>query len=232
MQKEILFLGSLLTHPKKPFYAIIGGAKISTKMGVLRSLLTKVDAIFIGGGMSYTFFKSQGLNIGNSIHEDDQISAAKMFIAECNEKQIKCYLPKDLVVADALKADAHFKTIQINEGIPEGWQGVDIGSRTIQEWKSALQQAATVFWNGPLGVSEFSNFAKGTEEIARTLTDLHAITVVGGGDSVAAINRLGLGSKFTHISTGGGASMEFIEFGHLPGVDALSDRKLNLKSML
>lgn len=223
MQKEIQFLSRLISRPKRPFYAIIGGAKVSTKMGVLKSLLSKVDGIFIGGGMAFTFFKAKKLGIGNSIHEDDQIPVAELFLAECAEKKVRCFLPEDLVITDAFRNDAHCKTISTADGIPDGWQGMDIGPQTISLWKTALQDAATIFWNGPLGVFEFSKFAKGTEEIARMLAALQATTVVGGGDSVAAINQLGLASKFSHISTGGGASLEFIEFGRLPGIDALSD---------
>jgi phosphoglycerate kinase len=225
MQKEIQFLSQLLSHPKHPFYAIIGGAKISTKMGILKSLVSKVDGIFIGGGMAFTFFKAQGYEIGDSICEEEQISTAASFLKMCSEKKIPCYLPQDNVIAEAFRQEAQTKTILVpQEGIPKGWQGMDIGPQTIQIWKKALQQAATVFWNGPLGVFEFPAFAKGTEEIAKLVANLNAITVVGGGDSVAAINRLGLMPKFTHVSTGGGASLEYIELGHLPGIDALSNK--------
>ena len=224
MQKEINFLSSLL-HPKQPFYAIIGGAKISTKIGVLKSLLSKVEGIFIGGGMSFTFFLSQGFKIGNSIHEDEQIPAASEFLKECSEKKISCSLPKDLIIANAFADHAQSQCILASQGIPDGWQGMDIGPQTIEEWSKSLQNAATIFWNGPLGVFEFPHFAKGTEQIAKTLSSSSATTVVGGGDSVSAINRLGLASAFTHVSTGGGASLEFIEFGHLPGIDALTDKK-------
>lgn len=224
MQKEINFLSSLL-HPKQPFYAIIGGAKISTKIGVLKSLLSKVESIFIGGGMSFTFFLAQGFKIGNSIHEDEQIPAASEFLKECNERKIPCRLPKDLIIANAFADDAPSQCILASQGIPDGWQGMDIGPQTVEEWSKSLQNAATIFWNGPLGVFEFPHFAKGTEQIAKTLSSLSATTVVGGGDSVAAINRLGLAPSFSHVSTGGGASLEFIEYGHLPGIDALSDKK-------
>jgi phosphoglycerate kinase len=222
MLKEIRSLATLL-NPKHPFYAIIGGAKISTKMGVLKSLLSKADGIFIGGGMAFTFYRAQGLKIGNSIYEEDQIPLAAEFLKECSEKKISCWLPKDLVIADAFRDDAQCKTISAAQGIPDGWQGMDIGPRTLQAWDKALQDGATIFWNGPLGVFEFPRFAKGTEQIARVLSSLNATTVVGGGDSVAAINRLGLASSLTHVSTGGGASLEFIEYGHLPGIDALSE---------
>jgi phosphoglycerate kinase len=221
MQKEIDHLSSLL-NPKHPFYAIIGGAKISTKMGILKSLLSKADDIFIGGGMAFTFYLAQGLKIGNSIHEDDQIPIAVEFLRECAEKKVSCRLPKDLIIADAFREDAQVKTIPAAQGIPDGWQGMDIGPQTLEEWSRALQNAATIFWNGPLGVFEFSRFAGGTEQIAKTLSSLKATTVVGGGDSVAAINRLGLAPSFSHVSTGGGASLEFIEYGHLPGIDALT----------
>ncbi len=225
LQKEIRFLDSLISSAKRPFYAIIGGAKISTKMGVLKSLLSKVDGIFIGGGMAYTFYKAQGIKIGNSIHEEDQISTALEFLKECAEKKVSLWLPSDTLIADAFSNDANTKIVSSSEGIPEGWQGMDIGPKTIDTWKKALQGAGTIFWNGPLGVFEFSRFAEGTEQIARTLSALNATTVVGGGDSVAAINKLGLSSKFSHVSTGGGASLEFIEYGHLPGIDALTDKK-------
>ncbi len=227
LQKEIQFLGGLLTHPKRPFYAIIGGAKISTKMGVLKSLLSRVDGIFIGGGMAYTFFKAKGIAIGESIHEDDQIPVAMEFLEEANQKKIPCWFPIDLMIADAFSDDAKRQVISAKSDIPAGWQGMDIGPQTLHEWSQTLQKAGTVFWNGPLGVFEFPHFAQGTEKIAQVLSSLkEATTVVGGGDSVAAINRLGIADKFTHVSTGGGASLEYLEFGHLPGIDALSNNKV------
>ena len=154
---------------------------------------------------------------------EDQLPIAAEFLKECATKKIPCHLPTDLIIADAFKQDAHAKTILASQGIPDGWQGMDIGPQTLLEWKRALQDASTVFWNGPLGVCEFPSFAKGTEEIALDLSALNAQTMIGGGDSLAAINRLNLASKFTHVSTGGGASLEYIEFGHLPGIDALSE---------
>jgi phosphoglycerate kinase len=220
MLKEVNFLSSLL-NPKHPFYIIIGGAKISSKIGVLKSLLSKADGIFIGGGMAFTFFLAQGIKIGNSIHEDDQIPVAAQFLKECSEKNIPCWLPKDVIIANDFSDEAQSKCILASQGIPEGWQGMDIGPQTIEKWSSSLKDAATVFWNGPLGVSEFSHFATGTEKIAKALSSLKAMTVVGGGDSVAAIHHLNLASPFSHLSTGGGASLEFIEHGHLPGIDAL-----------
>lgn len=224
LQKEIEFLGRLMHNPKTPFYAIIGGSKISTKMGVLKSLLPRVSGIFIGGGMAFTFLKAQGIEIGNSIHEDDQIPVAVDFMKEALEKKVSFWLPIDLLIADAFGNDANTKMIPSSNGIPKGWQGMDIGEKTIGEWKKILQNAATVLWNGPLGIFELSRFANGTNQIAEELSSLHATTIVGGGDSVSAINKLGLSSKFTHVSTGGGASLEYLEFGHLPGIDALSDK--------
>ncbi len=224
LQKEIHFLSLLINNPKRPFYAIIGGAKISSKMGVLKALASKVDGIFIGGGMAYTIFKAQGIQIGNSIHEDEQIPTALEFLKECKSKNVPVYLPADLIIADAFRDDAKAKIVSSLEGIPEGWQGMDIGPKTLEEWKLTLQNSKTLFWNGPLGVFEFPHFAKGTEQIAKTLSSLDATSIIGGGDSVAAINRTGLGQKFSHLSTGGGASLEFIEFGHLPGIDALTDK--------
>lgn len=222
LQKEIEFLGAAFAHPKHPFYAVIGGAKISTKMGVLKSLLSKVDSLFIGGGMSYTFFKAQGISIGDSIHEDDLLGKAKEFLKTAAEKKVAIYLPTDIVIADRFDNNANAKTINIADGIPKGWQGMDIGPGTLKKWSEFLQKSAMVFWNGPLGVFEFPNFAKGTNGMAKTLSELKATTIVGGGDSVAAVNQLNLLNRFTHVSTGGGATLEYIEYGHLPGIDALT----------
>lgn len=222
MQKEMAFLSSILSSPKRPFYAIIGGSKISSKMGVLHSLLSKVDGIFIGGGMSFTFFKAQGIAIGDSIHEDDLIEKAKEFLNACASKKVKVWLPQDCIIADKFTEDAKAKCIAIKEGIPDHWQGMDIGPATIETWKHALSQAETIFWNGPLGVFEIPKFAVGTNAIATYLSESKAMTIVGGGDSVSAINRLGIAHQFAHVSTGGGASLEYIEWGHLPGIDVLS----------
>ncbi len=215
LQKEINFLGEAFAQPKHPFYAVIGGAKVSTKLGVLKSLLSKVDALFIGGGMAFTFLKAQGISIGNSLCEDNLVEEARQFLADAKKP---IYLPKDVVIAN----EAQQKVIETSKGIPEGWQGMDIGPETSKLWKEQLSQAKMVFWNGPLGVFEIPNFAKGTREMAETLANLDAVTIAGGGDSVAAINQMGLSKKFSHISTGGGACLEYIEFGHLPGIDALN----------
>jgi phosphoglycerate kinase len=223
MEKEIEALGPALLKPERPFYAIIGGAKISSKLGVLKSLVAKVDGLFIGGGMAYTFMKAQGLPIGNSIHEDDYLQAAKELIELCAQKKIKLFLPIDIVVADRYSNEAKTQLVMLEKGIPEGFEGVDIGPKTIAAFSQELKDGKTVFWNGPLGVFEFPNFAKGTVAIAQVLANLSgAKTIIGGGDSVAAINQAGLEEKMTHISTGGGASMEYIEFGTLPGIDALT----------
>lgn len=229
LQREISFLEQLIVDPKPPFYAIIGGSKISTKIGVLTALASKTQGIFIGGAMALTFFKAKGIAIGSSLCEEDQVPTALAFLEECTRKQISIFLPKDIVIADAFTADAQSETIEVAKGIPDHWRGMDIGPKTIEDWSHQLKSAATIFWNGPLGVFEFPRFAKGTEEIARCLAGLgeDVTTVIGGGDSVAAINQLHLGDQFSHLSTGGGASLELIEFGHLPGIDALCNDKSN-----
>lgn len=225
MQKEIQFLGTTLLNPKRPFYAIIGGAKISTKMGVLKTLIQKANKLFIGGGMAYTFFKSQGIEIGDSIHEDAFIDQAKEILRITQNSQCPLFLPEDLVVAEKFNNEALFKVIEIKQGIPQGYQGMDIGPKTIQRYTTELQEARTLFWNGPLGVFEFPNFAKGTNAIAQTVAGLSATTIIGGGESVAAVEAAGVADKISHISTGGGAALEYIEFGTLPGIEALSKKK-------
>jgi phosphoglycerate kinase len=225
LQKEIEFLGSHFAAPQRPFYALIGGAKVSTKIKVLSSLLPKVDALFIGGGMAYTFLKAQGISIGDSIHEDAFLETARTFLEEAKGRNTPVYLPEDVVIANAFNENAATKVIACKQGIPSGWQGMDLGPQTVQKWTDLFKGAAMIFWNGPFGVFELAPFAHGTNAIAKSLSSLKATTIVGGGDSVAAINQLGLADKFTHVSTGGGASLEYIEEGHLPGVDALSDGK-------
>ncbi len=224
MEKEVSFLTSLSHNPKRPFYAVIGGAKISTKLGVLEALLEKVDGVFIGGGMAFTFLKAQGFQIGSSLCDETFLDEAKRFIAQCNEKAIRLLLPKDVLIADSVSEDAETKTILVKDGIPEGWSGVDIGPKTLDEWKAALEGVSTLFWNGPMGVYEIQKFSAGTNGLAHALANLSCSTIVGGGDSVSAVNSLNLSKNFTHISTGGGAALEFIEQGHLPGIDALTDR--------
>lgn len=221
LDKEIAFLSSLINQPKRPFYAILGGAKVCSKIGVVDSLLSKVDALFVGGGMAYTFLKAQGISIGNSIFEPSYLDKVKKMISTCEEKAVKLFLPSDLVIS---KNESEHKIISTKDGIEEDWKGVDIGPKTIQEWSEVLTQSATVFWNGPLGIFEIPTFAKGTYQIAKALASLQATTIIGGGDSVAAIHQMNLSDKFTHLSTGGGASLEYLEFGHLPGIDALCER--------
>lgn len=217
IEKELDELSFLLTNPKRPFYAIMGGAKISSKIGVIKELLSKVDLLFLGGGMVYTFLKAKGISVGSSICEDSEEVQGLL-------SQEKLRFPLDLVIADQFANDAQIKTVPIHEGIPEGWQGMDIGPLTIRDWSKELQNAETVFWNGPLGVFEMPHFANGTKKIAECLANSKAKTVVGGGDSVAAIEQMGLQNRFAHLSTGGGASLEYLEFGHLPGIDALTNK--------
>lgn len=218
MEKEISFLGSAFRKPIHPFYAIIGGAKISSKLGIIKTLLEKVDALFIGGGMAYTFLEAQGIPVGDSISEKELIPTAKT-ILETTKTPI--FLPKDFVVAKDFSNESEKKIIETSQGIQDGWQGMDIGPLTRQEWKNTLQNAQMIFWNGPLGVFEMPNFAHGTLAIAHSVAEMSATTIVGGGDSVAAINQANLAQKFSHISTGGGASLEYIEKGMLPGIKVL-----------
>lgn len=221
MEKEISYLSSLIQKPKRPFFAIIGGAKISTKIGVIQNLLKLVDGLFIGGGMTFTFLKAKGIEIGSSIFEESEIETARGIL---KQNQKKLHLPSDVVIANAFSNDAEHKVIFCKDGIPSGWQGLDIGPETIRNWSDSMKKAVSVFWNGPLGAFEMPNFANGTRQIAEALAHSSAETIVGGGDSVAAVQQMGLGDKFTYLSTGGGASLEFLEFGHLPGIDALSDQ--------
>ncbi|NGX41201.1 MAG: Bifunctional PGK/TIM [Candidatus Anoxychlamydiales bacterium] len=225
LKKEISFLGKAIKNPKRPFYAIIGGKKISTKIGVIDSLIDKVDGIFIGGAMTYTFLKALNLSVGKSIYEEDFVKEAQKIMTKCDVKKVRLYLPLDTVVADEFKNDAKTQIINTDENIPDNFEGMDIGPKTIKEFSKLLKDGKTILWNGPLGVFEFDNFAKGTNEIAKAISKINCISIVGGGDSIAAINKLGLGDKFSHLSTGGGASLEYIELGTLPGIEALSDKK-------
>lgn len=224
VDKEIAFLGNVFERPKRPFFAIIGGSKISTKIGLIRNLIDKVDGIFIGGGMYYTILKANGQKIGDSIVEDEELENAKEIVKACSLKAVKLWLPSDLLIADSFDNEAKTEIISAKDAIPDGWQGVSTGPKTSSDWQEALQNAQTIFWNGPLGVFEFPNFAKSTYEMAEFLAKSPSTTIVGGGDSVSAVNQLGLVDLFTHISTGGGASLEYIENGHLPCIDILTDR--------
>lgn len=223
LEKEIAFLGDTLLHPQRPFYALVGGAKISTKIGVIKSLIQSVNGILIGGGMAYTFLKAQGKSIGDSIHEDESINDVLEIIRACKDKGVKLMLPVDFVVADKFDNQAKTQIVEAENGIPSGYQGVDIGPKTIKLFTEELKKARTVLWNGPLGVFEFSNFANGTLEVGRALAQMNSVRIVGGGDSIAALHSMNLADKFTHLSTGGGASLEYIEFGTLPGIEALSE---------
>lgn len=223
LEKEVEFLGEALKNPKRPFCAIVGGAKISTKCGVIEALMKKADAVLIGGGMAYTFLKAQGISIGNSIHEDDFIDKARELLASSGQGHGRLILPKDIVVTDQVKEGYNFKVIESAIGIPDGYEGVDIGPETVQLFASQLKKASTIFWNGPLGVFEIYEFAKGTNAIAHVLAELKATTIVGGGDSIAAVQAAGLSGKITHLSTGGGASLEYIEYGTLSGIEVLSE---------
>lgn len=224
MEKEIDFLGNSLLRPKCPFYALLGGAKISSKIGVLHSLIKKANKILIGGGMAYTFFKAQGIPIGNSLHEDDLLDQARDILAFSQSQKVSLLLPQDVVIAERIDNTARTRTIDIKQGIPDNFMGVDIGPKTVERYITEIQDAATVFWNGPMGVFEVSNFAKGTNAIANALAKIPATTIVGGGESVAALEASGVGDKISHISTGGGAALEYIEFGTLPGIEALTDK--------
>lgn len=223
IEKELEFLGGALENPKKPFIAILGGAKVSDKIGVIENLIEKVDTLIIGGGMAYTFFKAKGLNIGTSICEEDKIDLAKSLLEKAEDKGVKLLLPVDNKVAKEFSNEAEYIEVS-SEEIPDGYMGMDIGAKTIENFKEVLKDAKTVVWNGPLGVFEFDKFAQGTNEVAKILGNLDAITIIGGGDSAAAIEKMGLADKMTHISTGGGASLEFLEGKTLPGIACLENK--------
>lgn len=223
MQKEIEVMGGALANPKRPFVAILGGAKVSDKIGVIENLLDKVDTLIVGGGMAYTFFKAKGYNIGTSICEDDKVELAKEIMESADKKGVKFLLPVDNKIAVAFAADAEHKQID-SDNIPDGWMGMDIGEKTVELFVDAVKNAGTVIWNGPMGVCEFENFAGGTLAVAKAVADSGAISIIGGGDSVAAVTKLGYADKMTHISTGGGASLEFLEGKELPGIACLNDK--------
>lgn len=223
MQKEIDFLGNAVNNPERPFIAILGGAKVSSKISVIENLLEKVDTLIIGGGMSYTFSKAQGGTVGTSLLEEDYCEYALNMLKKAEEKGVKLLLPVDTVIADAFDNDAQKKVVDAKE-IPDGWMGLDIGPKTAELYAEAVKEAKTVVWNGPMGAFEMPNFAAGTEAVAKALAATEAVTIIGGGDSAAAVNQLGYGDKMTHISTGGGASLEFLEGKELPGVAAANDK--------
>ncbi|MFR6021991.1 MAG: phosphoglycerate kinase [Clostridia bacterium] len=223
IEKELTVLGNAINNPERPFMAILGGAKVSDKIGVIDSLLDKVDTLMIGGGMAYTFFKAQGYSVGNSLCEEEKTGLALEAMEKAKQKGVKLLLPVDTKVGKEFKPDTESKTVAWTD-IPDGWEGFDIGEKTIEMFKNELKNAKTVIWNGPVGLFEFDQFAIGTNEIAKTLADLDATTIIGGGDSGAAVAKAGLADKMTHICTGGGASLEFLEGKKLPGIECLLDK--------
>ena len=223
INKELKFLGEAVNNPVRPFVAILGGAKVSDKINVINALLDKVDTLIIGGGMSYTFLKAMGYAVGTSLLEEDKVDYAKDMMDKAKEKGVELLLPVDNVVADKFSADAEPVTTE-DQNIPEGYMGLDIGPKSAKLYADAVKGAKTVIWNGPMGVFEFENFAKGTIAVAEAMAEADATTVIGGGDSAAAVNILGFGDKMSHISTGGGASLEFLEGKVLPGIAALNDK--------
>ena len=222
IEKELKFFFFSLQNPGRPFMAILGGSKVSDKIGVIESLINKVDTILIGGGMAYTFFKALGYNVGNSICEEDKINLAMELMEKAKEKGVKFMLPVDNRIGKDFSADTECKIVQSAE-IPDGWQGLDIGPETVKLYVEELKNAKTIVWNGPLGVFEFEQFAVGTNEIAKALGDIDAVKIIGGGDSASAVEKAGVAEKMTHISTGGGASLEFLEGKKLPGIEALAE---------
>jgi phosphoglycerate kinase len=225
IEKELKFLQGAIEEPKRPLAAIVGGSKVSSKIGVIEALLDKCDKLLLGGGMIFTFYKARGLNVGNSLVEENKLELARELEAKAKEKGVAFLLPTDVIIADKFAPDAEAKTVSIND-IPDGWMGLDIGPDSIEVFQKALGDCKTVIWNGPMGVFEFEKFAAGTKAIALTLADLTktgTITIIGGGDSVAAVEQLNLGEQMSHISTGGGASLELLEGKVLPGIAALND---------
>ena len=223
IQKEIGVMGKALADPARPFVAILGGAKVSDKIGVINNLLEKVDTLIIGGGMAYTFFKAAGNNVGTSLCEEDKLDLANEMVAKAAAKGVNFMIPVDNIVATEYDENAEFKTVA-SDAIPEGWMGLDIGPKTRELFANAIKGAGTVVWNGPMGVSEWKNFAAGTEAVAAAVADSGAISIIGGGDSAAAVEKLGFASRMTHISTGGGASLEFLEGKDLPGISCLLNK--------
>lgn len=224
LQKELEVLGEVIENPEHPFVAIMGGAKVSDKIGVIHNLMDKVDYLLVGGGIANTFIRAKGYETGKSLVEEDKLDLAKELLKEAEEKGVEIVLPVDIVVADEFSNDANFKEVTI-DNIPADWESLDSGgTKTIEKYTEIIKKAKTVIWNGPIGVFELDNFAKGTFAIARALAESDAKTIIGGGDSAAAVNQLGFGDKMTHISTGGGASLEFLEGKELPGVAAANDK--------
>ncbi|WFA10203.1 phosphoglycerate kinase [Tissierella sp. Yu-01] len=223
VEKEISIMGKALESPERPFVSILGGAKVSDKIGVIENLINKVDSILIGGGMAYTFLKALGYNIGQSLLEEDKVELAKELMEKAVNNNVTLMLPQDIVVAKEFKNDTEFKTVNI-DSIPDDMQGLDIGEKTIKQFTDVIKEAKTIVWNGPAGVFEMENFSKGTFAIAKAMAESEATTIIGGGDSAAAVEKAGLADKITHVSTGGGASLELLEGKILPGIDAISEK--------
>jgi triosephosphate isomerase len=228
IKKEIQFMGKALANPARPFVAILGGAKVSDKISVIENLLDKVDALIIGGGMAYTFLKAKGYNVGDSICEHDKLDLAKSIMEKAEEKKVNLLLPIGNIVAKEFKNDTEYKCVP-SDAMPDGWMGMDIDSKTVEKFSEVIKNAGTIVWNGPMGVFEFPNFAHGTEEIARAVAESGVVSIVGGGDSAAAVEQLGFADRITHISTGGGASLEFLEGKELPGIAVLMDKSSRRK---
>ncbi len=225
VEKELQFLSGAINNPQRPLAAIIGGSKVSSKIGVIETLLEKVDKLLLGGGMIFTFYQAQGIGTGKSLVETDKLELAKSLMQKAQDRGVELLLPVDVVVADQFDKDANAQTVPVS-GIPEGWMGLDIGPESVKTFQATLQDCKSVVWNGPMGVFEFEKFAAGTEAVARTLADLTktgTITIIGGGDSVAAVEKVGLAAQMSHISTGGGASLELLEGKELPGIAALNE---------
>ena len=224
IQKELQVLGNALNHPARPFVAILGGAKVSDKIGVITALLDKIDVLIVGGGMAYTFTNALGYSIGNSLCEPDKLELAKDIMAKAKEKGVNFLIPVDNVIANKFAEDAQWQIVDSDQ-IPEGWMGLDIGPKSAEIFAHAIEHAGTVFWNGPLGVSEWKNFAEGTFKVAQALAHSDAYSIIGGGDSAAAVEKLGFAKQMSHISTGGGASLELIEGFELPGIACLMEKE-------
>lgn len=224
MEKEIRFMGGALSRPERPFTAIVGGAKVKDKIAVIENLLTKVDHLIIGGGMANTFLKAQGYGIGASLCEDDKLDLARTLMAQAKERNVSLLMPVDVVVADRFAADAEKQTVSI-DAIPDGWMALDIGPKTVEQYHKVIVDSKTVVWNGPMGVFEMDAFAQGTIGVAKAMSECSGTTIIGGGDSVAAVEKAGVAEQMTHISTGGGASLEFMEGKELPGVAVLADNE-------
>jgi len=223
MEKEIKYINDAIDNPARPFVAILGGAKVSDKIGVIENLMKKADAIIIGGAMAYTFLKAQGRSVGNSLVENDKLDIAREILKKSLDMRVPLYFPIDHVIADKFAPDANTKVVMRGR-IPNGWEGMDIGPATVEKYRGVLEDAKTIVWNGPVGVFEFDAFAKGSYAIAKILAESNAITIVGGGDCVAAVQKSGYADKITHISTGGGASLELMEGKEMPGIISLSNR--------